>query len=115
MGKLPSRRDQILAWEKIRDLFDKGAALKGHPLFRLGVLHLLEDSSERRGLSYLELAFQEDRKYAIQVGGRAEGRAAYRLLSITKDFLHILAQREKRIGRVRSCSQRTGRFWFLCC
>jgi hypothetical protein len=63
---------------------------KGHPLFRLGALHLLEDNDEQIGLKALELAYHEDRKYAAASGGRAEDRAAYRLLALLKDFLAYL-------------------------
>ncbi|MGH9556747.1 MAG: hypothetical protein ACRD2Y_13090 [Terriglobales bacterium] len=93
---LPSPPEQIRAWEQIRDMLDRDRSLKGHPLFRLGVLHLLEDGSEERGLHYLELAYREDQKYAEQDGGRAEDRAAYRLLSITRDFFAYLGSKKRR-------------------
>jgi hypothetical protein len=91
--KLPSYSDQICAWEQICDRLSSTA--KGHPFFRLGELHLSIDHDEATGLGCLESAYQEDKAYAAQHGGqRAEDKAAYRLLSICKDFFAHLRQKK---------------------
>lgn len=97
---LPSRLEQIQAWEQVCEALQKGSdeshSLKGHPYFRLGVLHLLEDGDEDKGLKYLELAYKEDQKYAEIKGNerRPEERAAYRLLAIVKDFFAYLRSKK---------------------
>jgi hypothetical protein len=91
---LPTRQEQIHIWEQICVILDKAGSLKGHPFFRLGVLQLMEDSDEQTGLKYLELAYKEDQKYADTTGTRAEGRAAYRLLAIVKDFFTYLRSKK---------------------
>jgi hypothetical protein len=92
---LPSRLEQIRVWEQICERLDKNGSLKGHPFFRLGVLHLLEDSDEQSGLKYFELAYKEDKKYAETSEIRAEGRGAYRLLAIVKDFFAYLRSKKQ--------------------
>ena len=91
---LPSQREEIHAWEQICKILDGSTdqflSLKGHPFFRLGILHLVEDNHEQSGLKYLELAYKEDQKYAEIKGTRAEERAAYRLPAIVKDFFAYL-------------------------
>jgi len=91
---LPSRIHQIRAWEQVCKALDKSTeetdSLKGHPFFRLGILHLIEDREEQTGLEYLELAYKEDQRYAVTAGTKAEERAAYRLLAIVKDFFAYL-------------------------
>jgi hypothetical protein len=95
---LPSQLEQIRAWEQICKTLDMSAdesnSLKGHPFFRLGILHLLEDCNEQKGLEYLELAYKEDQKYAEETGKTAEERAAYRLLAIVKDFFAYLRSKK---------------------
>jgi len=90
LQRVDGRQEQIRIWEQICVTLDKAGSLKGHPFFRLGVLHLIEDSDEQTGLKYLELAYKEDQKYADTSGTQAEGRAAYRLLAIVKDFFAYL-------------------------
>ncbi|MGH9428554.1 MAG: hypothetical protein ACRD2L_19880, partial [Terriglobia bacterium] len=92
---LPSWPEQIHAWEQIRQKLDERHSPQGHPFFRLGVLHLLEDSSEEEGLNYLELAYKEDQKHAEEGGIPAEEKAAYRLLAIAKDFFTYLRSKKE--------------------
>jgi len=98
--QLPSRAEQIKAWEQICEALSKVTdeilSLKGHPCFRLGTLQLLEDGDENKGLSYLELAYKEDQRYAElkRNGTRPEERAAYRLLAIIKDFFAYLRSKK---------------------
>lgn len=97
---LPSRQEQIQALEQICKALDASSdpihSLKGHPYFRLGVLHLLENDDERNGLSYLERAYKEDQTYSEikRDGVRPEDKAAYRLLAIVKDFFDYLRSKK---------------------
>lgn len=86
MQSLPSRQEQIQAWEQICKALDASSdpvhSIKGHPYFRLGVLHLLENDDERNGLE-----MRRD-------GVRPEDKAAYRLLAIVKDFFDYLRSKK---------------------
>ena len=94
IGRLPSDRDQIDAWGRIVNRLSPAPISKGHPYFRLAILHLLTDSEEAQAISYLELAYQEDRRYGPSVGLTPHRMAAYRLLSLTKGFLTHLRSKK---------------------
>ncbi len=100
MHALPSRPAQIQAWEqvcqKLVTASDEIDSLKGHPYFRLGALHLVEDGDEQKGLEFFELAYGEDQRYGeiSKNGIRPEGRAAYRVLAIVKDFFAYLRSKK---------------------
>jgi len=95
VAALPTRQEQIRVWEQICAILDKAGFLKGHPYFRLGVLHLIEDNDEQVGISHFEQAYKDDQKYAERGGPRAEDRAAYRVLAILKDFFQYLRSKKK--------------------
>ena len=67
---------------------------KGHPYFRLAVLHLQTDADESVAISFLELAYAEDQKYGPNVGKEPHRMGAYRLLSLTKGFLTYLREQK---------------------
>jgi hypothetical protein len=97
---LPSSLDQIQAWhsvcERLSKIPDPLVSLKGHPYFRLGILHLAEDADEQKGFEYLEQAYAEDKKRVrlTQNAPRPEECAAYRLLAIAKDFFAYLGSKK---------------------
>jgi hypothetical protein len=45
---LPSNAEKVLVWEQICSILDKDRSIKGLPLFRLGILHILEDADEQQ-------------------------------------------------------------------
>lgn len=75
---------EIVEWNKVLRHTESIGTPTGHPHFRLGILHLLTDSDESVGLSHLQKAYESDRTFAPE---RAHRMAAYRLLSLLKDFL----------------------------
>lgn len=87
---LPTLAEQIAAWEVIADLLKPYAVSKGMPFFRLGHLHLVLDSDQRRALDYLEQAYKEDTRYAPEKGRAAHRMGAYRLLALSKGFIEYL-------------------------
>src|SRR5260370_4650254 len=87
---LSSNTEKIHAWQKICAILDTNQSIKGVPLFRLGILHILEDADEHQGLKLLEQAFKEDQREANAVGIPAEKRGAYLLLAVVKDFFDYL-------------------------
>lgn len=88
--RLP-RDDQIKIWAKFLGHVNDAPISKGHPFFRLGVLHLLADSDETVAISYLEKAFREDQTYARDHGQIAHRMGTYRLLALCKGFFEYLA------------------------
>lgn len=98
--RLSFSQERVHAWQQICGALNKSAdqirSLKGHPYFRLGTLLLLDDVDEQKGLTYFELAYKEDQKYAElkKNGVRPEDRAAYRLLAIVKDFFAYLRSKK---------------------
>ena len=91
---LPSNAEKIGAWEQICVTLDKNQSIKGLPLFRLGILHLVEDADEQNGLSLLEQAYQEDKRETETFGRPAESRGAYLLLAVVKDFFDYLRRKK---------------------
>jgi len=87
---LPSNAEKIHAWQKICAILDTDQYTKGLPLFRLGILHILEDADEQQGLKLLEQAYKEDQREVNAVGIPAEKRGAYLLLAVVKDFFDYL-------------------------
>jgi hypothetical protein len=91
VAKLPTYQEQIKAWECILNHISNEPVHKGHPLFRLGVLNLIVSPDEKVGIGYLEQACFEDQKFKPNNYNRM---AAYRLLSLVRDFLkHLWSSR----------------------
>jgi len=65
---LSSNAEKIHAWQNICAVLDTNQSIKGLPLFRLGILHILEDADEQQGLKLLEQAYKEDQREANAVG-----------------------------------------------
>jgi hypothetical protein len=91
---LPSNAEKIRTWEQVCDVLDKNQSIKGLPLFRLGILHLLEDADEQDGLKFLEQANQEDKREVNEGAILAERRGAYLLLAVVKDFFDYLRKKK---------------------
>jgi hypothetical protein len=89
---VPSNAEKIRVWEQVCVILDKNHSIKGLPLFRLGILHLLEDADEPQGLTLLEQAYHEDKREKEQkeIDVPAERRGAYLLLAVVKDFFDYL-------------------------
>jgi hypothetical protein len=81
---------QISAWNRILEHIGSTPIPRGHPYFRLGVLHLLSDLDEAQGLSYLDKAFREDCVHAPPEGKLPHRMGAYRLLALCKGFFEYL-------------------------
>jgi hypothetical protein len=81
---LPDSESQSREWNRVLHHAEFIGMPTGHPHFRLGILHLLVDTNEKCGLSHLQRAYEQDQKDAPE---QAHRRAAYRVLSLVKDFL----------------------------
>ncbi len=90
--KLSTLKEQQVAWKRVADYLNSSNISKGHPFSRLGVLHLLTDTSETQAFSYLENAYKEDDRFWHRVQTPPHRRGAYRLLSLVKDFLTYLQE-----------------------
>ncbi|MFI5116858.1 MAG: hypothetical protein ACHP8B_09180 [Terriglobales bacterium] len=91
IGSLPDAQAQINEWNRILRHTESIRSPTGHPHFRLGILHLLIDTDETAGIAHLQVAFESDKKYATE---RAHRMAAYRVLSLVKDFLADLGSKK---------------------
>lgn len=88
VGDIPTHLDQRSAWEDIvSKLKDRDVPL-GHPHFRLGVLHLIDDPDAELGIKHLEEAHHQDLMHARD--NKAFQMGAYRVLCLVKDFLDDL-------------------------
>jgi hypothetical protein len=81
---------QIEAWEKVVSKLGPTTLSKGHPYFRLGVLHLLADPNEAGAIDFLQQAYEEDKRFEDQIGKPARRKAAYRVLALVKGFFQHL-------------------------
>jgi len=90
IGALRTIQEQIAAWEAIADQLKTHPVPKGMPFFRLGILHLLNDSDASRAINYLESAYGEDLIYGPDRGQTPHRMGAYRLLALTKGFIEYL-------------------------
>jgi hypothetical protein len=89
---LPNPVDRVAAWEQVvAGLSGRNAPL-GHPHFRLGILHLVNDPDTTAGIKHLEEAHNEDLQYGVNE--EAFRKAAYRVLCLVKDFLGDLQGRK---------------------
>lgn len=91
---LPTLPEQIAAWEAINNRMTGHPVSKGMPYFRLGHLHLLNDSDAKQAIEFLELAYREDVRFGPDVGKVPQRMGAYRLLALTKGFLQYLEERK---------------------
>lgn len=79
--------EQIDAWGKVVSRLQPKNLSKGHPYFRLGVLHLLVDPDEANAINFLERAYEEEERFERQIAHR---RGAYRVLALVKGFFQYL-------------------------
>jgi len=91
---LPSENEQLFEWQRIADLLSTKSGLKGHPYFRLGVLHLLRDADEQQAISFLEKAYSEDQVHDATSGQLSHRKAAYRLLALVKGYFQYLSEKK---------------------
>jgi hypothetical protein len=94
---------QTAEWMRIVAMLENVPVGKGHAYFRLGILHLLKDSSEKTAVDYLEKAYREDEEHAPSIGQEAHRMGAYRLLALVKGYFQYLDQ--KRIEQQRKSQQ----------
>jgi len=85
-------QQRIADWNRVAAELESRAEPSGHAHFRLGVLHLLNDTDETAGISHLEQAYAQDRQFSARQ--EPQRLAAYRLLSLLKDFLAELRNRK---------------------
>lgn len=78
--------DQILQWIETVNVIKDISVPKGHPYFRLAVLHLLGDTDHARAVEFLEKAYDEDKAYGPDSGRTAHRMSAYRLLAFVKGY-----------------------------
>ncbi len=83
--------EQVSEWIEILRFVENLPTSKGHPYFRLGVLHLLRDTNETKALAFLERAYNEDQVYAPRADRLAHRMGAYRLLALVKGYFEYLA------------------------
>lgn len=88
IAKLPNPDDQIREWHRVVAAVESKNIPSGHPHFRLGILYLVNDSTETEGISHLELAYKQDCQHDKRNEPHRKG--AYRVLALTKDFLLYL-------------------------
>jgi hypothetical protein len=90
-----SEGDQVIEWLRVGKALENIPVGKGHPYFRLGVLHLLRDSSEKKAVDFLEQAYREDERYAPAAGLQPHRMGAYRLLALVKSYFLYLNDKKK--------------------
>lgn len=90
IGSLNNPQAQMDEWNRLLKHTESIGSPTGHPHWRLGILHLLLDAAEDAGVAHLEAAYESDKRYAPD---RAHKMAAYRVLSLIKDFLAELRSR----------------------
>jgi hypothetical protein len=95
-----SECEQQASWVHIADQVAQRKISKGHPYFRLAILHLQNDAHEKDGVAWLEKAYAEDQKYAPPQGKHAHRMAAYRVLALVKHYFEYL-----RNERAKSCDK----------
>jgi|SRR4051812_26359989 hypothetical protein len=81
------------AWKLVIGEIRSENVSKGHPYFRLAVLHLLRDADEMKAIEFLEKAYEEDKAHAQLAGREAHRMAAYRVLSLVKGYFRYLAEK----------------------
>ncbi len=89
IGAVPDRTEQLRSWEHAAQAAESKGVSCGHAHFRLGVLHLVLDPEESKGIWHLERAYEQDQTYAAPPR-QAHRMAAYRVLGLVKDFLSDL-------------------------
>jgi hypothetical protein len=87
-----SVQQRIADWNRVATTSESKGVSSGHAHFRLGILHLVNDADEAEGISHLERAYEQDQRYAL--GREPQRLAAYRVLSLVKDFLAHLRSRK---------------------
>lgn len=90
ISTLSDAKLEIVEWNRVLRHTESIGTPTGHPHFRLGILHLLSEPDESVGLRHLRQAYESDQKFAPE---RAHRMAAYRLLSLLKDFLADLGSK----------------------
>jgi hypothetical protein len=100
-----AENQQVAEWMRIIDLLENVPVGKGHAYFRLGILHLLKDSSESTAVDFLEQAYREDKKFAPAAGWQAHRMGAYRLLALVKGYFQYLNHKK---GQTSKNSQKIG-------
>jgi hypothetical protein len=89
---MPTVEQREIEWNRVAlDMEAKGIS-SGHAHFRLGILHLVNDADETKGIYHLEQAYQQDRQFVV--GHEPHRLAAYRVLSLVKDFLADLRNKK---------------------
>ena len=98
IGLISNLHSQIREWDRVLQRAESTGIPTGHPHFRLGILHLMNDSDETAGIVHLQLAYESDQKYAPN---RAHRMAAYRVLSLVKDLLADLGRSKQKWQRLQ--------------
>lgn len=88
---VPDVNERVQLWERVAAGVEGKGASSGHPRFRLGILHLLNDPDEAAGIAELERAYEQDQRYATD--REPHRRAAYCVLNLVRDFLNALRAR----------------------
>jgi hypothetical protein len=88
---LPDQLARFTAWERVLARLEGQNVPLGHPYFRLGILHLVNDSDADAGMKHLQEAHNQDLQYTVN--DEAFRMAAYRVLCLVRDFLADLQGR----------------------
>jgi hypothetical protein len=92
IDRSPDIQQRIADWSRVAVKLETTGVSSSHAHFRLGILHLVNDPDEAVGISHLERAYEQDERFAVS---REPHRlAAYRVLSLVKDFLADLRSRK---------------------
>ena len=92
---------RLQEWERVAGQLEARNISSGHAHFRLGILHLVNDSHEATGVQHLQAAYEQDQMFS----GRKEPHrmAAYRVLGLIKDFLDYLSGKKNwQVGQLQS-------------
>lgn len=94
----PDVQQRIADWNRVAAESEAKGVSSSHAHFRLGILHLVNDPDEATGVCHLERAYEQDQRCAVSK--ESHRLAAYRVLSLVRDFLAGLSA--ERTGRVFS-------------
>jgi hypothetical protein len=92
IDRSPDSQQRVGDWSRVAAELEAKGVSSSHAHFRLGILHLINDPDEAVGISQLERAYEQDQRFAVNT--EPHRLAAYRVLSLVKDFLADLRGRK---------------------
>jgi hypothetical protein len=83
--------EQVALWHAFANRVGSSHS-KGHSYFRLGILTLMIELDELKGIRFLELAYEQDQQFGPRVRIQPHRMGAYKLLSLTKEYFRYLRE-----------------------